>query len=170
MSGIRHSVSDLVARAERSLVPRALCVFALLLPGQTLAGQAARGSAIDTMALRAHARFLSHDSLGGRANGSHGQRIAADYIIGHLRRLGLEPMGANGDYRQAVPLTRVTLPREDARLILGHDRGAWTFSAPSFHHLGGDSSSFRSFDAPAIHLGTLGRDAMGRLEALRPRG
>ena len=75
--------------------------------------------AIDTIALRAHARFLSHDSLGGRANGSHGQRIAADYIIGHLRRLGLEPMGANGDYRQAVPLTRVTLPREDARLILG---------------------------------------------------
>ena len=173
MSGHRRLVPRLAGRLQSTrgtLISRTARLLAFVVAWQSLDAQGAPGTPIDTMALRAHARVLSHDSLGGRANGSRGQQIAAEYIIGQLRRLRLEPMGPNGDYRQPVPLTRVTLPGEDARLILGHRRGAFSFASGSFHHLGGDSSSFRSFHAPAMHVGTLGRDAIGRVDALRPRG
>ena len=171
MTDIRHAISDPCRDepARHRVVPRVAFVLAVVLASGRLEAQAAAGDAIDTMALRAHARILSHDSLGGRANGSRGQQIAADYIIAQLRRLGLEPMGANGGYRQPVPLTRVTLPAVDAQLKLGHAGGASTFPSDFFHHLGGDSSSFRPFYGRAVHVGSLGADAVSRLGALRPR-
>src|SRR5687768_6988242 len=109
IAGTARTVLDLTIRLARPsdvAVLRTACVLGLLLLGRALGAQPARGNPIDTLVLRAHARFLSHDSLGGRANGSRGQGIAADYIIAQLRRLGLEGLGPNGDFRQPVPLTR----------------------------------------------------------------
>ncbi len=172
LPGIRHvgpkgiRVKEGGAASRRNNIAT---VLALLLVCAGSVSAQTRANSVDTMALRTHARILSHDSLRGRANGSRGQQIAADYIIAQLRRLGLEPMGANGGYRQPVPLTRATLPPIDAQLTLDRAGVVTTFPSEFFHHLGGDSSSFRPFYGRAIHAGTLGPDAVSRLDALRPR-
>ena len=53
--------------------------------------------------IRAHLSFLSHDLLAGRAPGTRGGGIAAQYIAAQLLRTGLEPV--NGSFFQTVALT-----------------------------------------------------------------
>ena len=71
----------------------------LALSATTLRGQEA---AIDTLALRAHTYYLSHDLLEGRATASRGERLASAYIAAECRALGLGPV--NADFLQTVPL------------------------------------------------------------------
>lgn len=66
-------------------------------------------SALDRLTaaeLDAHLRFLSHPLLEGRAPGTRGGRIAAEYIRAGFRRIGLDPLGV--DYFQPVPMVGVT--------------------------------------------------------------
>jgi Zn-dependent M28 family amino/carboxypeptidase len=57
--------------------------------------------------IRSHLYFLSLDDLGGRAPGTPGGQLAAEFIASQLRRVGLEPVG--GSYFQPVPLTGSTV-------------------------------------------------------------
>lgn len=66
--------------------------------------------------LEAHVRTLSHDSMGGRAPGTPGGRMAADYIASQFEAAGLEPV--EGSYFQQVPLVGSTPQAESARLSL----------------------------------------------------
>lgn len=67
-------------------------------------------------AIRAHMHFLASDELEGRATGTRGHRIAADYVAAQFALMGVEP-GANGSYFQEVPFRRTT-PGEDGTLTL----------------------------------------------------
>lgn len=67
--------------------------------------------------LRSHLRFLSHDELGGRAPGTRGGRIAAQYVASQFMRAGLQPVG--GLYVQDVPMEGITTDPETA--FLGFD-------------------------------------------------
>ena len=125
---------------------------ATLLAGVALAAPL-RAQSIDTLDLLAHARFLSLDQLEGRANGSRGQQLAAEYIEGELRRAGALPL-FDGSYRQAVPLSRVVVSN-DSRIALDAAGGRRTFvSAHRFHHLGGDSAAFRAFGGTMLDGGS----------------
>ncbi|HEX9704131.1 MAG TPA: M20/M25/M40 family metallo-hydrolase [Gemmatimonadales bacterium] len=66
------------------------------------------GVAVSTAALHAHLGFLAHDLSQGRAPGTPGGRLAAEYIATQYRLLGLEPAGANGTYFQPVALVGMT--------------------------------------------------------------
>ena len=79
-------------------------------------GRPAAGQRIDTLALRAHTFFLSHDLLAGRGAGSPGERAAALYIESQLRRLGLEP-AVEGSYRQPIPLRAVHIDDGTALVV-----------------------------------------------------
>ncbi|NIM48890.1 MAG: M28 family peptidase [Gemmatimonadales bacterium] len=95
------------------LRPTALLSLALAL---TLGSDAvAQSAVIDTLAIRAHTRFLSHDMLRGRGTASPGERLAALYIASQCVALGLQ--AANGDYMQSVPLELAHL-RSTARLLV----------------------------------------------------
>jgi hypothetical protein len=59
--------------------------------------------------IRAHVEFLSSDLLEGRDTGSHGHRVAANYVAAEFRKLGLKPGGANGSWFVEVPFRRATL-------------------------------------------------------------
>ena len=50
--------------------------------------------------LRVHVNFLASDALEGRATGSRGAQLAADYIAARLRESGLQTVGANKDFFQ----------------------------------------------------------------------
>ena len=54
-----------------------------------------------------HLRFLSSDLLEGRAPGTRGGRLTAEYIASQLRAYGVEP-GVNGSYFQPVPIDVMT--------------------------------------------------------------
>jgi Zn-dependent M28 family amino/carboxypeptidase len=66
---------------------------------------AALAAALETVSARAidaHLRFLSHPLLEGRAPGTRGGTLAAEYIAAQLERMGLEPVGHT--WFQPVPM------------------------------------------------------------------
>jgi aminopeptidase YwaD len=63
-------------------------------------------NAIDEAAVRAHMGFLAGDAMNGRGSGTRDEWITATYIAAQLRRLGLEPLGDNGDYVETVEIDR----------------------------------------------------------------
>jgi hypothetical protein len=52
--------------------------------------------AVQPNVIRAHLEFLADDSLEGRAPGTRGGVIAANYIRAQFERLGLQPAGDSG--------------------------------------------------------------------------
>jgi Zn-dependent M28 family amino/carboxypeptidase len=84
----------------------------LLLAPALLAAQST--SAITAAEIDAHLRFLASDLLEGRAPGTRGGRLAAEYIASQLRAYGVEP-GVNGSYFQPVPIDVLTTLPGSAR-------------------------------------------------------
>jgi aminopeptidase YwaD len=82
---------------------RCLVLFVLVsVPGAIGAerGAVAALESITESNLMRHVRFLSDDSLEGRASGSDGNRRAAEYIAGQFREIGLETGGTNESFFQ----------------------------------------------------------------------
>ncbi|MFP4623804.1 MAG: M28 family peptidase [Gemmatimonadota bacterium] len=77
-----------------------------LAAGAALLGLQAAGDGITADGIRAHLSFLASDRLQGRAPGSPGAVLAAEYIAARLGEAGLEPVG--GAYYQDVPVTGMT--------------------------------------------------------------
>ena len=59
--------------------------------------QATLSSGVSIDNLKEHVTFLASDDLEGRRTGSKGIRKAADYILKHLARAGLQPLGSKQD-------------------------------------------------------------------------
>jgi hypothetical protein len=116
----------------------------LLLPAVSSAQQ------IDTLALRAHTRFLAHDSLLGRGTGTPGEQIAARYIESQLRRLGVAAPA--GGHRQPVPLRQATI--DSARIVLRRSSDSTVYTGSDFLMNPGGERSFQGFTAPALLVGT----------------
>jgi len=82
-------------------------VVALLALPATLVAQTRSVSPITNAEIDGYLRFLSSDLLEGRAPGTRGGRLAAEYIASQLRSFGVEP-GVNGSYFQPVPIDVLT--------------------------------------------------------------
>lgn len=120
-----------------------------------LAPAAAAGQQIDTLALRAHTRFLADDALQGRGTGTAGERTAALYIETELMRLGLHGLGPNNSYRQPVPIRRgiIDHARSDLTLTRGGDTRRFTHDDDFIYNTGAPQA-FREFSGNAVFLGT----------------
>ncbi|HET9983036.1 MAG TPA: M28 family peptidase [Longimicrobiales bacterium] len=126
----------------------------LLLLGLALpTGAAAQG--IDTLALRGHTYFLSHDLLEGRGTGTRGERLAAHYIVSQLMRLGLQPVGPNGSYELPVPLRAARIDNDSTRLTVGTGANAVAFrSGRDFVVNTGGAAALHDFAGEALFVGT----------------
>src|SRR5690242_1089684 len=82
-------------------------VAALLALPVTLGAQTRSVSPITKAEIDGYLRFLSSDLLEGRAPGTRGGKLAAEYIASQLRSFGVEP-GVNGSYFQPVPIDVLT--------------------------------------------------------------
>ena len=62
--------------------------------------------------VRGHMEFLASDAMNGRGSATRDEWIAATYIASQLRRWGVEPLGGDGGFVQAVEIarTQVTAP------------------------------------------------------------
>ena len=82
---------------------------------------------INAPSVRGHMEFLAGDAMNGRGSGTRDEWIAATYIASQLRRWGLEPLGDDGGYVQAVELARMqvtaapVLTAQDLRLTHGKE-------------------------------------------------
>lgn len=82
------------------------------------AGVAASLQAIDPEKIRAHVKFLADDLLEGRAPGTRGGELAAQYIATQFALYGLKPAGDDGTFLQKVDFTGVhTRPDTSAALV-----------------------------------------------------
>ena len=80
---------------------RRIVVALLLVVPATVDAQARSG--ITAAEIDGHLRFLSSDLLEGRAPGTRGGRLTAEYLAAQLRASGVEP-GVDGSYFQQVPI------------------------------------------------------------------
>lgn len=94
-------------RARRWFVPAAtwltlwVCLgLPVLLAGERGSELAHALNSIVVPDLSRHADYLASDTLEGREAGSKGGRLAADYLISELKRLGLEGAGEGGEFTQ----------------------------------------------------------------------
>ena len=63
---------------------------------------------VSSAAMDAHIRYLADDLLEGRAPGTRGGRVAAQYIAAQFEALELEPAGPDSSYFQPVTLVGLT--------------------------------------------------------------
>lgn len=125
--------------------------FALLAAASTPLG----AQQIDTLALRAHTRFLADDRLQGRDTGSPGERMAREYIAGELERIGAVGVAPDGGYFQPVPLKRATINDDATLLTLVRNGVRVEFrSGEDFVVNTGGAGAFRDFHGKAILAGT----------------
>lgn len=68
--------------------------------------------------LKADVGYLADDKLEGRAIGTAGEKLAAEYIAAAFERIGLEPKGTEG-YFQPFTVKKATNPHEQA--VIGTD-------------------------------------------------
>lgn len=68
--------------------------------------------------VRAHATFLADDAMEGRAAGTRGYQLAANYVAAQFARLGLEPGAGPDSFRQPVRLVEIVTDREAARFVV----------------------------------------------------
>jgi Zn-dependent M28 family amino/carboxypeptidase len=138
-----------------------LLVALPLAPPRPLSAQEAD---LDTLAIRAHTHFLSHDELEGRGTGSRGARVAAAYIAAQCRALGLQSV--NGFYLQAVPLERAQV-LEATHLNAAAPGGEVSFGYPAdFTPNVGTAATLVDFQGAAFFVGGSDAVAQGAIGAL----
>jgi Zn-dependent M28 family amino/carboxypeptidase len=68
--------------------------------------------------LRTWLTTLSSDAMQGRAVFTEGYGLAASYVAGELRALGVKPMGDKGSYFQAVARTAYNVERQSSLTVI----------------------------------------------------
>jgi hypothetical protein len=132
---------------SRSLIP-VLCLMAMAATAPTV-----RAQSIDTLAIRAHTRFLADDALLGRGTGSAGERLAAVYIASQLERLGLRPAGSAPSFLLPIPLRAAEVdPQSRLVVTTGPDSAVFVHGRDFIMNTGG-AGAFRDFRGRAHFLG-----------------
>lgn len=103
--------------------------------------------------IRAHVKYLASDELEGRGVGTHGAKLATEYIAAQLKAEGVGPGGDHGTYFQRVPLVgsetqpdaTLTVQAKDGSVPL-HFVKDWVGTAFS-------QKATNDFDAEAVFVG-----------------
>ena len=133
-----------------------LCAALLCAAPEILVAQ----RSVDTLAIRAHTRFLADDLLAGRGTGTHGERVAASYISSQLERLALLPLACfstqactDRNFLLPVPLRAARVDASSAVVITaGTDSTTFAHGRDFIVNTGGQGA-FRDFSGRAIFFG-----------------
>ncbi|PJG49241.1 peptidase M28 [Sphingobium sp. LB126] len=127
-------------------------LFLLLSPW---VGSAAAMAAPDDRAALwwSHVQILASDAYEGRGTGKPGYDKAADYVIGQLRALGLQPAGTDG-YRQPVAFVEQVILADGSSARLVGPQGATPLSVPGDIIFSGSGGPVpEALDAPLVFAG-----------------
>ncbi len=118
---------------------RALVIAGLAVVSPKAAAQATQaGRANDPFSaaqLKRIVETISHDSLVGRPTPSPALEIAAQYVAGHFRAAGLEPLGDEGGYMRRFPVLETVLDPDSARIEVG-SLATWRFGTDFWYAAG----------------------------------
>jgi len=143
-------------------------VLALLLAAAPHGVRAQQGAAIDSMALRGHTWFLSHDLLEGRDTGSRGAELAARYLAAAAEALGLRGAAGDGSFFQLVPLVEAVIDTVGTRLVVTDSTGTLTARTPAdFIPNGGTTATLVDFAGGLAWVGGAS-DVLAHPERLPP--
>ncbi len=67
--------------------------------------------------LQKHINFLASDRLEGRATGTDGEKMSADYIAGQLKKNKIRPKGDSGSYFQNFDLVNLRVAKDSTSFI-----------------------------------------------------
>jgi peptidase M28-like protein len=123
-----------VGRSVWSRLSFRVCISTLALTAFALTPeQQAVVNGISENSLRGNLSFLASDLLEGRDTPSRGLDLAAEYIAAQFRRAGLEPVGGDGYFQNAMVKDQVA--RNVAGLLRGSDAAlADTYVILSAHY------------------------------------
>jgi len=111
-------------------------------------------ASIDATAIEQPMRVLADDALEGRATGSRGYLVAADYVAGELESFGLQPAGDDTTFYQQVPLLSARLVADESAITLIHDDRRATLEIFGDYVLDGDFLRTRAdITAPVVLAG-----------------
>jgi len=112
-------------------------------------------ASIDPEKIRAHVRFLSLDLLEGRAPGTRGGELAAEYIATQFALAGAQPAGDDGTYFQKVPLYAVHTEESTTKFALEPASGPAVDLAYGSEIVAKDQTgrAAADFDAPIVFVG-----------------
>ena len=102
--------------------------------------------------LQAHASFLASDTLEGRESGKAGGAATAAYLANELRRLKLQPLGSETDYRQPFGAGYQNI----LGLLVGSDpqlKDEWIVIGAHFDHVGFGNRSNSQGPLGLVHNG-----------------
>src|SRR5580698_2830672 len=109
---------------------------------------------IDAHRIAEHVRFLANDLLEGRAPGTRGGDIAANYIAAQFALYGLKPAGDNGTFLQKVDFVgSKSLPTTTASFVPAHGEATalkWTEDFVAGNQTQTDAVDI---DAPVVFVG-----------------
>jgi hypothetical protein len=144
--GLYHMVPGRLMRRVRLLFAFSAVLMALPVT------PTASAQTIDTMSIRGHTRFLADDLLLGRGTGSHGERIAAAYIVSQAKRIGLVPLPGS-QFLHSLPLREAVIdPSSSVVLQSGRDSALFHHGEHFIVNTGG-AGAFRDFRGRALFLG-----------------
>jgi Zn-dependent M28 family amino/carboxypeptidase len=100
-----------------------------------------------------HIQAIASDDMRGRLTGSEDYLRAADYVIGKVKAMGLQPAGVDG-YFQPVAFTEQKVLQSEARVTLSGPGGTTTLVAPRDLIIsGGGGPAPDMVDAPLVFAG-----------------
>ncbi len=105
-------------------------------------------------AVRAHMEFLADDLLEGRATGTRGFQLAANYVRSQFEGMGLKPAGDAGSYFQNVHFRKSELLPELCSLTIRRDASEQKLvMAKDFVMVGDPLHTDANAEAPAVFVG-----------------
>ncbi len=104
--------------------------------------------------IRAHMEILAADDMRGREAGTQFYDQAADYVVQQYEALGLEPLGDDGTFFQAIEFLETRLVRGSARLVLTKDAASQDLVfRDDFIRAGGFGEETEEISAPLTFVG-----------------
>jgi Zn-dependent M28 family amino/carboxypeptidase len=139
-------------------------------PGPSAVPGGAIGAAAATITpedMYSRIAFLASDAMRGRNTPSRELNIAAQALVDHHRRLGLEPAGENGTYLQWYPFPLRGLNTTGTRLNVVGSRGTQELRLGRDFFTRGATPA--DVDAPPVFVGQGTAEAFGAEGSLRDR-
>lgn len=65
-----------------------------------------------------HVNYLASDRLEGRATGSPGEKLSAEYIAGQFKKNKVKPRGTNGNYFQEFQIVTLRMAKDSTSLFI----------------------------------------------------
>jgi hypothetical protein len=107
---------------------RTLNTFVVLAAASLVAGPAAHAQTAAASKTRAHVETLASPKFEGRMTGSPGEKLAADYLVAELKKMGARPLPGMTDFRMPFTFTAGSKDGGSKLTVRRDGQDGWNFA------------------------------------------